>query len=243
MTPFSYEDYDPAGKEILEALGHAEKFNRWMYDEIRPWMSGKILEIGSGIGNISRFFIDDNKDITLSDLRERYCRELRKRFPQLSADKVQQMDLVDPDFANKFSGLTNTFDSVFALNVIEHIREDGIALMNLRSLLKDGGTFLMLVPAHQWLYNPIDENLQHFRRYSVKTASKLFQKNGFTVDRTWYFNSLGIAAWWWGGFRKQKLIRNSQMDFYDRLVPGIRFLDKVFGKEIGLSVIVAGRKK
>ena len=243
MTHFSYEENDPAGEEILEAIRHAGKFNHWMYEEVRPWMTGKILEIGSGIGNISKYFIDEHQDITLSDLRERYCQELRKRFPQLRHEKVQQIDLVDPQFSTKHAGLLNTFDSVFALNVIEHIREDGIAVSNIRSLLKEGGTFVMLVPAHQWLYNKIDHNLRHFRRYSPQAASMLLQNNGFSINRLWYFNSLGIAAWWWGGINKQPGIRTSQMDLYDKLVPGIRFLDKVFGKEIGLSVIVAGRKK
>ena len=39
---------DPEGKRTLEVISKAEQFNQWLYTEIRPFLSGKILEIGSG---------------------------------------------------------------------------------------------------------------------------------------------------------------------------------------------------
>ncbi len=215
-----------------------------MYHEVRPWMRGSILEIGSGIGNISEFFIRDKSTITLSDIRLHYLDYLEKRFPQLPSNARWQLDLVDPDFGNKFAPLMGAFDSAFALNVIEHIDDDGLALRNLHTLLKPDGTFLMLVPAHPWLYNRLDQHLHHYRRYTEKMARDLFLANGFTVDRTWFFNSLGIPAWWWGGLTgKSGEIKSSQMSFYNRLVPLIRVMDNALGKSAGLSVMVAGRKK
>lgn len=78
-------------------------------------------EVGSGIGNISQYFIDAKSDIVLSDIREEYCNALLQKFPK---NKVLSLDLVHPDFENAYSHLLGSFDSCFAMNVIEHIVED-----------------------------------------------------------------------------------------------------------------------
>ena len=56
---FKFEDIDISGMATLEAINSADKFNKWMYDTIQPFCAGNILEIGSGIGNISKFFINN----------------------------------------------------------------------------------------------------------------------------------------------------------------------------------------
>ncbi len=45
------------GKNMLEVISKGGNFNRWMYETIRPLCRGEILEIGSGIGNVSAFFL------------------------------------------------------------------------------------------------------------------------------------------------------------------------------------------
>ena len=69
-----------SGPETLEVISDAGKFNQWMYQTIKPYCSGNILEIGSGIGNISQFFLADNKKISLSDLSTYYFKILDAKF-------------------------------------------------------------------------------------------------------------------------------------------------------------------
>ena len=77
----SFKDFDQEGEENLKAIAEAKKFNKWMYDTIRPYCQGRVLEIGSGIGNISEWFIKDSKvDIVLSDIREQYRVYLRQLY-------------------------------------------------------------------------------------------------------------------------------------------------------------------
>lgn len=243
MSPFTFKEEDHSGLNTLHAIGKADRFNRWMYEEVKNWMKGSILEIGSGIGNISGYFIAEKRNITLSDIRSHYIEHLKKRFPSLPSEKFIEMDLVDPEFREKFKHLESSFDSAFALNVIEHIQDDSLALENIRFLLKPGSVFLMLVPAHKSLYNQLDRVLHHFRRYDEDSGRKLFQETGFTVEDSWFFNSAGIPAWWWGGMTSRSgEISSEQMSLYDKLVPVIRMLDKAAGRRIGLSIIVAGRK-
>src|SRR5689334_22266314 len=100
MSEFQYKEIDREGWETLDAIAAADKFNKWMYDTIRPYCTGKILEIGSGIGNISKFFIESDADIMLSDIRPVYCEVLRKEFPRASG--VVEMDLTHPTFETTY---------------------------------------------------------------------------------------------------------------------------------------------
>src|SRR5215207_9318613 len=102
---------DDGGAKTLKTIAQADKFNEWMYDTIKPFCKGRILEIGSGIGNISSFFIRDGASITLSDIRPAYCDHLRMQFKN---QPVTNLDLVHPNFEQQYATLLNSFDTVFA---------------------------------------------------------------------------------------------------------------------------------
>ncbi|MCC6516189.1 MAG: class I SAM-dependent methyltransferase, partial [Chitinophagales bacterium] len=57
MYDFHFKEIDADGQTTLEAIDKADNFNEWMYQTIKPFCKGKVLEIGSGIGNISRYFL------------------------------------------------------------------------------------------------------------------------------------------------------------------------------------------
>ncbi len=240
MSSFHFKEIDPEGLHTLEAISTAGRFNRWMFEQVQPYMRGRILEVGSGIGNISQFFIEQAADITLSDLRENYCEALRHHFP---GREVLNLDLVHPAFHQQYAALLGHFDSAFALNVVEHIDDDGLALKNMSALLKPGGRMLILVPAVPLLYNQIDRGLYHYRRYRMKQLLQLFAGCRLEVEQHWHFNALGIPAWITGGWlMRKKEIEKGQMNAYDKLVPFARILDKLTFNRIGLSVIAVGTK-
>ena len=85
---FQFKEIDAEGLETLLAISKADRFNKWMYETIQPYVKGNILEIGSGIGNISQYFLDDQQQITISDLRENYLDFLRNEFqpPAISSN-------------------------------------------------------------------------------------------------------------------------------------------------------------
>lgn len=191
---------DPAGLETLELFEQAPHFNQWLYEAIAPYCRGSMLEIGSGIGNISRFLLRQKGPVTLSDLRIEYCNRLRVLFtgsPNLS--DVVQLDLSLPDFEQAYPSLLHQFDTIVALNVIEHIENDGLAVANCRKLLRKNGQLVALVPAYAGLYNSLDKELGHFRRYSGKRLKNLLEEQGLDVVHTRYFNLAGIGGWWFSG--------------------------------------------
>lgn len=240
MDIYQFKEHDPEGLHSLEAISQAHHFNKWMYEQVKPFMQGKILEVGSGIGNISKYFLDDKSDIVLSDIREEYCNALRQKFPK---NEVLNLDLVNPDFDKVYSHLQGSFDACFAMNVIEHIEDHHLAMKNLVSLLKVGGKVLILVPAGPWLYNDIDKGLFHYRRYTAQSMHSLFEAAHLPIQKEWRFNALGIPAWFLGGkVMKKKEVEGGQMNFYNKLVPLARLLDVVSFRKVGLSIIAVGSK-
>ena len=119
MTEFTYKPLDAEGEKTLKTIALANHLNKWMYDSIKPFCKGKILEIGSGVGNISEYFINDKADILQTDIRDSYCDALREKFSGNETFRgIENMNLVDPEFDIRFGKHFNSFDTVFALNVV-----------------------------------------------------------------------------------------------------------------------------
>lgn len=241
---FKHKDVDQEGLEILSVISKADNFNKWMYETIKPFCKGKILEVGSGVGNISKYFLENSSEILLTDIRDNYCEILKQNFsdsPTLLG--VKNIDLVIPNFESTYPDQINQYDTVFALNVVEHIENDSLAIENCKKLLKPGGNLIILVPAYQSLYNQFDKELFHYKRYVKQDVVDLFNKNEIGVIKSFYFNALGIAGWFVSGkLAKKKTIPASQMSFYNKIVFIAKLIDKVLFNSIGLSTIVVGKK-
>jgi len=243
-APGHFHQTDPSGLQTLERFAQATRFNRWMFDTIRPFCKGHVLEVGSGIGNLSRHFLEENFTLTASDLRDEYINILHGEFgkhPRLKG--IRSIDLALPDFEQRYAGLLESFDTVVALNVIEHIKEHERAIANCKKLLKPGGHLVVLVPAFQSLYNSFDEELGHWLRYNAKSLNRLLQSQNMEVLHTQYFNAVGIVGWALNGsLLRKRLIPRRQLMMYDKLVPLFKMIDAISFRKIGLSVLSVARK-
>ena len=235
---------DPIGEKTLEVVGEATNFNKWMFETIEPFCRGHILEIGSGLGNISRFFLEAGRQTTLSDLRPGYRDQLVNEFNSYSTlEGVENLDLVHPQFEEVYSVHLQKFDSVFALNVVEHIEDDQLAIRNAKSLLRPGGNLIVLVPSYNSLYNGFDLKLGHFRRYTISSLAQLFYTNNLKIINRKYFNLAGIPGWYISGkiLNKETIPRN-QMRLYNQMVPLFKIIDQLVLHRAGLSTIIVGKK-
>lgn len=235
---------DQVGYETLDSIAQAGRFNRWMFQTVAANTRGEVLEIGSGIGNISAYFVKNNRPVSVSDMRPEYCEFLKKKFSGVNNFRdVHQIDIVDPGFDTKHENLMGKFDSVIALNIVEHVDDDDYAIRNCLKLLKQGGQLVVLVPAFMWLYNRFDRELGHYRRYTRKSLEELFRQNGTVIQSSRYFNFAGVLGWWFSGnILKKKVIPSGQMKLYDALVWAFKTADFFTKRFIGLSVIVTGKK-
>jgi SAM-dependent methyltransferase len=235
---------DPVGANTLQVIASAKDFNQWMYQVIKPFIKGRVLEIGSGIGNISSLLVLHHQKVTLSDINADYCNYLQAKFSQHpSLENITSLDLVIPGFPEKYKDLLNSFDTIILLNVIEHIEDHNRAIQNACSLLSKNGVLIVLAPAYQTLYCPLDKGLGHFRRYTKKSMKLLLTSNGFGVASWTYFNCVGIAGWViFGKILRRKALEAGEVNLYEFLVPLNKIIDKIMHKITGLSIICVGQK-
>lgn len=237
---------DPVGAQTLEIISGAHRFNEWMYKTIHPWLKGDILEIGSGIGNISRFVLRDFDSVYLSDYDAAYISSLKDQFGQLPAARgFYSIDLQHPDFQETYREHQQRYDTVFLLNVIEHLANDQLAAANCAWMLKPGGRLLLLAPSYSWLYCRMDKELGHYRRYTTSTLASVMMATGqFDIAHKTYFNAAGIAGWLvMGKWMGQSALHKSEMTAFNQIVPLARIADTLLFRSIGLSSIVIGTKK
>lgn len=84
--------------------------------------------------------------------------------------------------------LDNTYSLVGAFDVLEHVENDKELVKIVFKLLKPSGTFVVTVPAFQFLWSKHDVSHLHFRRYTMKQMVSLLESNGFELIYSRYWN-------------------------------------------------------
>ena len=165
---------------------------------------------------------------------------LKKKFKGKKRLRVKLVDVC----SNEFTKLKEEKpDTVFCLNVLEHIRDDKLALKNIFEVLEKNGRFCFLVPAFSWLYGSLDRQLGHRRRYSKKELIKKLKKIGFRIEKCEYFNFFGFFGWFLISrlFFKQSYV-TEEIGFFNRLVPFFRFIEKKIKIPFGQSIFCIAYK-
>jgi len=80
------------------------------------------------------------------------------------------------------------FDLVCAFDVIEHVEEDGQAVVEMKRVCKTDGILYITVPAFMSLWSHHDVVNQHFRRYTMPQIVQLFDPAKEKVLCKTYFN-------------------------------------------------------
>lgn len=209
-------------------------YYRWQYERIRPWLGDRILEVGSGIGIMTRYLLGSDH-VTATDVSPVYLRQLEQTFGTYSNVSILPFDLTrDPEPALR------DHDSVICFNVLEHIEDDVAALRNLRRVLQPGGRLILYVPADPRLYCEIDRELGHYRRYRMEELIRKMRVSGFRILHARHHNLLGALGWWVNGrvLRRRKL-EEGQVRGFSLLLPLLK-LEEKFESRFALSLLVVG---
>jgi hypothetical protein len=101
---------------------------------------------------------------------------------------------------------------------------------------------VFLVPFNPKLTSEFDRQIGHFRRYAKGELETKMVKAGFVVERQFYFNKVGVWAWWLGNtLSGQRTITAWQLKIYNLFTPIFRVLDRCL-PITGLSTVVVARK-
>ena len=186
---------DEHGSHTLNRLSRAPRFNAWMGDVVRPHCGQRVIEIGSGTGNLTRELVPRELYFA-SDINPLYLDSLKG----LAHDRPYlHVTLTDVTKAETFPQVPGGFDTVVCLNVVEHVEDDRGALVNIRRVLAPDGRAIVLVPHGPQIQGTLDEVLGHRRRYTTESLQQLAEQAGFNVRETLLFNRTGWPAWWLNG--------------------------------------------
>jgi glycosyltransferase involved in cell wall biosynthesis/phospholipid N-methyltransferase len=213
---FTTRLYLDAGHSTLDALSFAPNFNRWMADTISPYVGRTVLEIGAGMGNMSRHLLPHRKLYVATDVNDEYADHLRNTFrhrPQVCIHKL------DATKAEDFHAFEQQLDTVVCLNVLEHIEDDAATLGYIKTLLEPGGRLILLVPNDPKAYGTIDKEIGHYRRYTPESLRKVVTESGYQVEDILNFNRVSMPAWrFTGQARKAKTLSRTALRLFDSLV-------------------------
>ena len=195
-----------------------------------------MLETGCGIGNFTTHLLD-RRHLHAVDIDPFYVSGLSRRYGHLTNVTVEEADLED---ARSYDRLKD-FDSILSVNVLEHLDDPQEAVAGFHRALNPGGTALILVPAHMWLFSAADAALEHRKRYESESLGELLSGVGFEVLSIREFNRFGVVGWWFNKLTGRSSISAWQARLFAWLLPVARLIERIEPLP-GLSLVAIARK-
>ena len=225
----------------LNILRESHRYNRWIYSLLEPYLSGVVLDIGSGLGDIASLFVRPQiEEVVLSDCDENLVAKLRQRQFSLRKYRVVVLDIAQDEAITQLKG--EKVNTITCVNVLEHIEGDIGALRRMRDMLKPGGRVVVLVPALLCLYGTLDACHGHQRRYAQETLKTKMQSAGFHIEAWRYMNIFGVLTWFLAGrVLKQKKFFEKTCYQLDKIVPLLRGIERGLRPPWGQSLLIVGR--
>lgn len=231
-------DRGDSGTKTLRRVSRLSRYNEWLYQQIAPFTGRRVLEVGSGIGTMTKYLVGRDM-VVATDINPQYLEILRATFAGRQNLAVHALDL-DDALSPALTGYA--VDTVVCLNVLEHIQDDQAVLRRFHELLPRGGRVVLIVPALTKLYGTMDQALGHFRRYERDELVAKILGAGFEVQAVRFLNVIGIPGWYLNGrVLRRTSVPGVQARLNDWLVPLLR-LEKRFQSAFGMSLLAVGRK-
>jgi SAM-dependent methyltransferase len=170
------------GTENLEAMLHAKNYNEFLHALVASVIAGKptAMDFGAGIGTFA--------GRATAHVQRVICLEpddtQSARLKSAGFEVCTSLDAV-PD---------HSIDTIYTLNVLEHIADDRAVLVAIHKKLRPGGKLLVYVPAFAVLFSDMDRLVGHERRYSLFELKEKLVTAGFLIESARYADSIGFFA-------------------------------------------------
>ena len=236
--------FEYTGSE-LNNFAKALNWKRYYFELCFKYFNKKydVLEIGAGIGSMSKLFIDnvEFKNWTCIEPDKENFIKLKENFVDLRSYKnINCYNYT----VNDFLKTKNHYDLIFMADVLEHLENDKEILDKLFNKLRFGGKIIIFVPACQFLFSDFDKKIGHFRRYSFDTLFNILPNSSVILDSK-YIDSVGFFA----SLMNKLIMKESspslkQILFWDRIiVPLSKVFDKLFSFKFGKNIYLTISKK
>ena len=212
--------------------------------------NSEILEAGCGTGGNLELLAEFG-NVSAFEMNEYALVASKKISGKLMSKINNSIELASGYCPDNIPFKEKKFDLICMLDVIEHIEEDDVTLLNLKSKLNNNGYILLTVPAYNWLWSKHDEINHHKRRYSKNSIKKLIQDKDMKLVKISYFNSFLFPIAAIVRFLnlemnvKKKEVKNNRSIInitinwvLSKIFSFERYLLKIFNFPFGLSIIV-----
>ena len=225
----------------LEIMQEARRYAGHVFDLFRRHVGRRVLEVGCGISTMSRRLIEVAETVVAIEPNPACAAIARRALGDHPRFELRVCHLEECDRTELAS---HRFDTVFCVNVLEHIEDDVAALRTFRDVVVPGGRVLIFVPAVQAVYGPLDAALGHHRRYSKRSLAQAFRDAGLGLVTLRYTNPIGLLGWMFGSYVTRSTQHSSaQIRLFETLVaPWALPLERAIAPPIGLSLVAVGKR-
>jgi 2-polyprenyl-3-methyl-5-hydroxy-6-metoxy-1,4-benzoquinol methylase len=226
----------------LEVIEEAHRYGDHVFGLFRPYIGRRVLEVGAGIGTMSRKLVREADLVVGVEPNANCLSRLEAAMRAAPNFTLLPCHLEECDRAELHR---QQLDTVYCINVLEHIEDDVAALKMFRDVIVPGGHVLIYVPAVQAAYGPLDAELGHHRRYSKRTLATAFAAAGLELRRLTYANPIGLIGWMYNSHvTKARHHSLEQVKLFERFVaPWALPLERLIPPPIGSSLAAVGLKR
>ena len=221
----------------LEHFDRSKNFRHYQYSLIKNYVKDNILEVGAGNASFleTNNLIKKFSKIELTDINYNFYKKLKEKYKDTDNIKV---------YNKKINEIDSNFETIFYLDVVEHIEDDKAEILKAFNKLNTGGHLIIMVPAFQYLYSDYDKEIGHYRRYKTNFFKEFAKENNIKCKKLIYFDCIGFFF-----LIINKLIKikgSSKVGFgtlvWNILVPISRILDKILLHSVGKSILCVYKK-
>ena len=221
-----------------QMMAYARNCTRWVAKLVAQRCGERIIELGAGNGNISRF-LPQREKLVVADDNPNHIKVLRNQFDGNQTVTVVLLDATSPGDVENFSQL-HRFDTVVFLDQLAKSDDELAILAGIRRLLSQDGRLIVTVPLGRWLFGTVDQSVGRMKRYSKREIRTLLEQAGFRILEYRSFNALAVPGLFVNSklFRKRKLGK-FQLKLYHTFVPLFTRLERFLPFPRANALIVA----
>lgn len=139
----------------------------WIERAARLMAGDRIVDCGAGTGELVRELRGTYEPRGIVVIGIEYSEEARRLALERKGTQLLAGSILDLPLKDGTSRVT------IALDVLEHVENDQLALSELLRITASGGVILINVPAFMSLWSEWDVSLGHYRRYTKQLLSTL----------------------------------------------------------------------
>ena len=226
----------------LATMQEARRYAAHVFDLFRPFVGVRVLEVGCGIGTMTHALLQVAQHVVAIEPNVNCAAIVRSVLGDDARFSLRVAHLEECDRGELAS---HRFDTVFCVNVLEHVDDHVGALRLFGDVLAPGGHVLVFVPAIPAAYGPLDAEQGHHRRYTKRSLARAFAEADLEMVRLRYTNPIGLLGWAFNSFVMRSRTHSlSQIRLFEWLVaPWALPLERVVTPPVGLSLVAIARRR